>query len=754
MPNHKGKLPPSKLSLSPGGKEIMRFVGIRAETANAQQRSVQVVVATENPVERYDKNRNTVVREVLLMDGLRMKGGRTQLPIVDSHDRSTTRNVYGSVRNLRIERDELVGDASFASDAESQIAYQKLLDGHLSDFSITASANEVGFVDRGSKYISRNGAEIDGPADIVTSWTPTDASLCAAGADERSTVRRSYTDLPKPEELKRMSPELMKMLVAKGMPSDLSTPDEMLLWMCGQMSSGAPAPETETSAEPPAEEMLNAEPPKPIETPKPEGAETMAIDAKKLEEETTKAVEKAMKDESIRRKEINALCSVHKIERTVENEYIDSGATLDVVRTKILASFAPAPGGTTVLDDPMRITRSSDDKFYEAARDGLIMRAATACTLARQPFDATHKPAEGAEDFQRVDLLRLAETCLQRAKVRTDRMTRRDIALVAMGHMPTLNRLRIQRDGEAYHTTGTFSSLMLDAQNKTLRMGYQEAEYSSERWLKKGPSVSDLRAIYRIQFSEFPNLEEVPENHDYPEKIMSDARESYKVGKLGAIFTTTWEAVLNDDLDAIGKVPAMQGVAAKRTQNQRAYAVLTANALMSDGVALFGAHASGSNIQTTGGVPTVATLNAGFLAMRLQKGMNGSVSLNITPKYLIVPAALEATAMELLASTTPPAVGGSAVGTSGTSNIYGPGGQRRLELVVDSNLDAANPAGWYLLASSSEIDTIEITFLSGEESPTIETEWDMKKDVWAHKIRQTYGIKAIDWRGSYYNDGA
>lgn len=752
MPNVKGKLPPSKLTLSPGGKEIMRFVGIRTETANVPQRSVQVVVATENPVERFDKNRNAVIREVLLMDGLRMKGGRTQLPIVDSHDRSTTRNVYGSVRNLRIERDELVGDASFASDPESQIAFQKLLDGHLSDFSITASANEVGYVDRGSQYVTRGGASIDGPADIVTSWTPTDASLCAAGADERSTVRRSYTEIPKPEELKRMSPELMKMLVSKGMPSDLSTPDEMLLWMCGQMSSGAPAVEAEAAL--PIESVANAEPPKPVEPPKPEGDPTMAVDAKKLEEETTKAVEKAMSDETIRRKEINALCAVQQIERSLENEFIDSGATLDVVRAKILDLHKPGAIGTSD-DGTIRVTRSADDKFYEAARDGLIMRAVTGCTLQRQPFDATSKPAEGAEDFQRRDLLQLAEHCLQRAKVRTDRMTRREVALVAMGHAPTMQRLRIQRDGEAYHSTGSFPSLMLDAQNKTLRMGYTEASYSSERWLKKGPSTADLRAINRIQFSEFPNLEEVPENHDYPEKQMTDARESYKPSKLGAIFSTSWESVLNDDLDAIGKVPAMQGVAAKRTQNQRAYAVLNSSALMNDGLALFSAsHASGSNLEATGGAPTVARLNAGFLAMRLQKGLNSTVILNITPKFLIVPAALEATALELLTSTTPPAAGGSAVGTSGIQNIYGPGGSRRLEVVADAVQDGYSAAAWFLMASSGEIDTIEITFLSGEESPTIETDWDMKKDVWAHKIRQTYGIKAIDWRGVYQNDGA
>jgi hypothetical protein len=49
----------------------------------------------------------------------------------------------------------------------------------------------------------------------------------------------------------------------------------------------------------------------------------------------------------------------------------------------------------------------------------------------------------------------------------------------------------------------------------------------------------------------------------------------------------------------------------------------------------------------------------------------------------------------------------------------------------------------------SQIDTVEVSFLQGEESPVLENDWDMKTDTYIYKVRQTFGVKAIDWRGLY-----
>ena len=76
----------------------------------------KAVVATETPVMVYDETRRQWVAQVLLMDGVRFRQSRNQLPIVDSHNDKTVRNVFGSVRGLAIEGNQLVGIAEFASD--------------------------------------------------------------------------------------------------------------------------------------------------------------------------------------------------------------------------------------------------------------------------------------------------------------------------------------------------------------------------------------------------------------------------------------------------------------------------------------------------------------------------------------------------------------------------------------------------------------------------------------------------------------
>jgi hypothetical protein len=254
-----------------------------------------------------------------------------------------------------------------------------------------------------------------------------------------------------------------------------------------------------------------------------------------------------------------------------------------------------------------------------------------------------------------------------------------------------------------------------------------------------------------MQFSEFPDLQDIPENSKYPEGATSDAKESYTPLKKGRLFTITWETIVNDDLDAISRIPQMQGVAAQRTQNKKVYATLTDNAAMADNVALF--HSSHSNLAGSGTVISKTSLNVAYAAMMTQTNLGGEI-IGVVPKYLIVPAAISATADEFVQSTTPPTDGGSAPGTSGTKNIYGPTGNRRLEVIVEPQLDASSTTAWYLAGDSRLCDTVELTFLAGEESPVLENEWDLTKDVYTYKIRQTFGAKAIDHRALYKNPGA
>jgi len=734
MPRKKGKLPPLKQAAI-----VLRAVVMQSGVSD-------VVVATEAVVRRYDEERGYVINEVLLMDGVVLRTNQQQMPIVDSHNDSTVRNILGSIRSLKVIDGELHGEPVFASDADAQLVRQRMDEGHITDFSITALPLESKFIPHGQSFTTNRGAVIDGPAVIHLRWQPHNASICATGADELSTVRRSYTDLER-KVTRQMEESLLGTLTAMGMPEGMTDPNQILAWVCGKMGNSVP-PMVEPIVSmmdepvvPPVEET------KPVEDKVKKMEHTPAEDGPK---DVAAAVARAIKIDGTRRKEINALCTVHNIERSFADQLCDDGVNLNDAREKILARMAGKPAGQST--DRVTITAAADDKEFAAARDGLIMRTMRAGGRSQ----TIANPAPGHEDFLNMKLNRVAEMYAAKMGCDVRRMASKDVALVAMGHPGAMNRFRIQRD--VSHTTGSFSNLLLDAANKTLLAGYEEAPFTWSTWARDAGTTSDFKNLNRIRFSEMGTPEMVPEGKEYKSALMSDAKEVYAVNKYGSIFSISWETVVNDDLDAISRIPAMQGASCRRLQNQAIYGVLTANAAMADTGALFnattqttaGGHA---NLATGAATPTVATLNAAFLSMMTKKGLNSAVILNIQPSFLIVPAALSATALQLVGSLADPSAGGNAAGNSNTKNIYGPNADRPLKVIVEPVLDANSATAFYFAASNTQVDTVEITFLEGEQSPVLESEWDFDSDVYKNKVRQTFGVAAIDFRGLYKHAG-
>jgi len=730
-------------SLATAEKLVERMVEVRAPEV--------AVVATENPIPRWDEETKQVVSEVLLMDGIEWRGGRNQIPIVDSHNDKTVRNIFGSIQGLQTEGTELFGKPVFASDEESQVIAMRMAEGHITDFSITAVPLETIYVKRGDSYTTTNGNVIQGPALIHTRWQPHNASICATGADELSTVRRSYTvDLKR--KVTRMDEALLAQCQSMGCPAEITDPNQILAWMLGQLSAGkaeeASEP-VEMMAEEPAKEVpaVPAEPLEKMATPT-EDPELTKRSVEQIKGLIQRSKEQGRNEEIVRRNEIQAAVKLAKLDSSFADELCNSTLSAADAKQRIIERMATQPLGSSVGAD-VHVTESGDDKFHNAVLDGIVMRSAKSAGIRRSIFIGGDKPSEGAADFAKLNLKRLAYSCCNRLGAPVERMSDTEICQLAMGNRTIARKYRVERaDFSAYHTTGSFSNILLDAANKNLLASYEEAPFTWNMWARTGTPAEDLKTLYRTRFSEAPNPEEVPEGKDYPEKAMSDSKESYRVAKFGESFTVSWETIINDDLDAISRVPAMHGNAMRRLQNKKVYEVLTSSPTMGDTYSLFSSsHASGDNTSGAAAAPSVTTLNAAYVKMMTQKGLTSDAILNIIPRYLIVPVAYSATALELVNSTSYVLANSN----QGVQNIYGPGGSRSLTVVVDPQLDANSATNWYLAADPSQIDTVELTFLSGEESPVMESEWNMKNDTYLYKIRQTFGVKAIDWRGLFRN---
>ena len=293
----------------------------------------------------------------------------------------------------------------------------------------------------------------------------------------------------------------------------------------------------------------------------------------------------------------------------------------------------------------------------------------------------------------------------------------------------------------ALHTTSDFPAILAAVTNKTLRDAYAAAPRTFPP-LARRATAADFKDMHRLQLGEAPQLETVNESGEFKRGSMGEGKESYRVETWGKVIGITRQVIINDDLDAFTRIPALFGTAAATLESDVVWGIVISNPNMADGVALF--HASHRNLAGTGTALDVANLGKARAQMAKQTGLDGRTVLNIRPAFLVVPSSLELTAEQLIAQNLVPAKSTDVV----------PQSIRSLAVIAEPRLDPTSGAvPWYLFASPSSIDTIEYAYLEGQDGVYIETRIGFDVDGVEIKARLDFGAKAIDWRGLFKNAG-
>jgi hypothetical protein len=329
-------------------------------------------------------------------------------------------------------------------------------------------------------------------------------------------------------------------------------------------------------------------------------------------------------------------------------------------------------------------------------------------------------PSEAAREYMHATTVDLARHCLQR----------RGVSVRSLSPSQVMTR--------ALHTTTDFPELLLATGERILRMGYASYQGGVRRICKES-TARDFRAKSKLMLGEAPELLEVGEHGEVTRGTMAESKASYSLKTFARIFGITRQALVNDDLDAFGDFVGRLGRAAAEFVATQLSAKLTSNPTLADGVALF--HADHGNLGTAG-VISITTLTEALKMMRLQKGLNGVTPIDVTPKYLVVPAALEVVARQYVAQI-------NATKASDVNPFTAD-----LEPVVDPRLDASSATAWYLAADPGAIDTIEYSFLEGQPGPQIESRAGFDVEGVEMKVRLDFGCGVIDHRGLFKNAGA
>lgn len=318
-------------------------------------------------------------------------------------------------------------------------------------------------------------------------------------------------------------------------------------------------------------------------------------------------------------------------------------------------------------------------------------------------------------------------------------------------------------------TTSDFPYLFGDVLDRQVLAQYKATESTWKKYVKVS-TVSRLYPQvggYRFAItSGDQRLDEVPEKGEYLASTRAETRYALYVKKYGRQYDISFEAIINDDLDALTDTPQRFAKAALRTEQ---YAVI--NQYADDD----GTHAAGNlydkttanEINGSVNLLTIANLEGGLEAMAGWRDAGGSPILN-RAKYLVVPPALEMTARQILTSaakTWTESAGGGAVAYPITNVVA----QMGLELIVEPWLpicDATNgDTAWYLFADPGDIAALEAGYLRGHERPEIcmkasdkvtvgggaitPMSGDFATDNIFYRVRHCFGICELDWRATY-----
>ena len=457
------------------------------------------------------------------------------------------------------------------------------------------------------------------------------------------------------------------------------------------------------------------------------------VEARQNEVSLAAARDEAVKAERLRAGTIRAMATgPFKVEESFLASLIDEGVSIDTARerimTKLDAEYRTHP--TPPINPPPEFGKDEVDKRREGMEAALLLRGSPR---------ASGEMVDKGREFAGLTLVDMARECLNAAGVKTRGMPRNEIARVALQ-----GRHGASEYFEGAMTTSDFPNILANVANKTLRQAYDAAPRTFVPFCRQVMAL-DFKPVNRIQLSDIAALQKTNENGEFVRIYLGDSKESYALTTWGGIVPITRKVVLNDDLQALTRIPAGLGIAAATLECDTVWAVITANANLADGVPLF--HATHKNLTGTNALAAVANITAARKLMRKQTAPKGTI-LNLIPKFLIIPAALEGIAVQI---TNPI----NLAATASSADV--PAFVRAMVPIVEPRLDAVATYGdtnWYTAADPSTIDTIEYCYLEGQQGVYIETRQGFEVDGVEIKARLDFAAAAIDHRGLQKNTAA
>ena len=400
-------------------------------------------------------------------------------------------------------------------------------------------------------------------------------------------------------------------------------------------------------------------------------------------------------------------------------------AELDEAIKSLREAVAKVVEGVPKKDEP-HIEMGQDEKDkMQKAMDGFFENKDIDGVPRFRTLKEAYSKIVGVRDFDPQDILKEAYNCGLRESI------------------PSRLRESIN--------TGTWGQILGDSITRKMVKEYAKSDMNVWREIVSDiVPINDFRTNRRMLMGGYGLLPDVAQGDSYVSlSSPGDDEMTYAISKKGGLEDLTLEAVANDDVGAIRRIPVKLGRAAVITLYRGVLDLLKNNTpTMWDTKKLF--HVDHNNLDSV-------ELSQGALSnirkMMMNQVVYGSqgdidtLGISNLPYRLLVPTSLEEMAFKLTTSLV--AIVQNENGT--TPNIHSTYG---LKPIVVPYWDGS-PKDYVAVANPKNVPTIEVGFFQGKEDPELFVQ-DMQNvgsvftaDKITYKIRHIWGVQALDFRGFY-----
>jgi hypothetical protein len=275
----------------------------------------------------------------------------------------------------------------------------------------------------------------------------------------------------------------------------------------------------------------------------------------------------------------------------------------------------------------------------------------------------------------------------------------------------SIMRFAFKPELEAGFSTVDIGGILSNVANKFLLEGFFAVE-RTWRNICAVRNVSDFKTVTSYRLIGKDQYEQVPPGGELKNGTLGNETYTNKADTYGLLLAIDRRDIINDDLGAITTVPRKLGRGSGLKINDVFWATFMKNSTF------FTADNKNylSGADTTLTIDGLTKAEVAFMDLTDSDGK----PIGIMPSILLVPTSLSAMATQLyksieLRDTT----------SSTKYPIANPHqGKFRAEVsryLTNSHYTGNSSKAWYLLADPSDVPVIEVAFLNGQESPTIET---------------------------------